>query len=38
MEEEPGGLYSPWGHIESDMTWRLNNNKIFTSRQDRALG
>ena len=19
--------YSPWGHKESDMTWRLNNNK-----------
>ena len=24
--EEPGGLYSPWGHRESDMTQGLNNN------------
>ena len=22
--EEPGGLYSPWGHRESDTTERLN--------------
>ena len=26
--EEPGGLYSPWGHRESDMTERLNNNSL----------
>ena len=30
--EEPGGLYSPWGHKELDMTeWQspiyINNNK-----------
>ena len=25
--EEPGGLYSPWGHKESDTTWWLNHNK-----------
>ena len=24
--EEPGGLYSPWGREESDMTERLNTN------------
>ena len=24
--EEPGGLYSPWGHIESDMTEQLNTH------------
>ena len=23
--EEPGGLYSPWGHKESDMTERLTH-------------
>ena len=25
-----GGLesYSPWGHNESDMTYRLNNNEL----------
>ena len=23
--EEPGGLYSPWGHKESDMTEHLSN-------------
>ena len=23
--EEPGGLYSPWGHKESDMTEHLIN-------------
>ena len=27
--EEPGRLYSPWGHKESDMTVRFN----FTSKQ-----
>ena len=29
-DDGQGGLvcYSPWGHKESDMTWRLNN-KIF---------
>ena len=25
--EEPGGLYSLWGHKVPDMTERLNNNK-----------
>jgi len=24
--EEPGGLYNPWGHKESDATERLNFN------------
>ena len=24
--EEPGGLYSPWGHKESDMTERLHSH------------
>ena len=29
--EGQGGLVccSPWGHRESDMTWRLNNNNRF---------
>ena len=26
--EEPGGLYSPWCHKESDITWWLNNGRI----------
>ena len=28
--------YSPWGHKESDMTWRLNNNSklIYTANND----
>ena len=25
--EEPGGLYGPWGHKESDMTERLTQWK-----------
>ena len=25
--EEPGGLYSPWGHKESDTTEQLNNKQ-----------
>ena len=27
--EVPGGLYSPWGHKESDMTERLTTH-VFT--------
>ena len=32
--EGPGSLvcYSPWGHIESDMTKQLNSNK-YTAKQ-----
>ena len=28
--------YSPWGHKESDTTWRLNNNSklIYTANND----
>ena len=28
--KDRGGLesYSPWGHKESDMTYRLNNNEL----------
>ena len=25
--EEPGGLYSPWGHKESDTTEQLNKTQ-----------
>ena len=29
LQTQQGNLvcYSPWGHKESDMTYRLNNNK-----------
>ena len=30
--EEPGGLYSPWGHRESDTIKRLNNPAQCTRR------
>ena len=33
--EEPGGLYSPWGHKESDTTEHACN-QIFTSQEDRT--
>ena len=33
--EEPGGLYSPWGHKESDTTEHARN-QIFTSQEDRT--
>ena len=33
--EEPGGLYSPWGHKESDNTEHARN-QIFTSQEDRT--
>ena len=28
--------YSPWGHKESDMTWRLNNKQQLLGYQTRA--
>ena len=33
LGQRPGGLEccSAWGFKESDMTWQLNNKKIFTS-------
>ena len=27
--EEPGGLYSPWGHKESDMTEQLSTSHAY---------
>ena len=34
--ERQGSLacYSPWGHKELDMTWRLNNNNDFSEGQE----
>ena len=32
--EEHGGLYSPWRHKESDITWWLNNNGRITDWKD----
>ena len=29
--EEPGGLYSPWGHKESDTTEAINTHCRFTA-------
>ena len=29
--EEPGGLYSPWGHKESDTTEAINTLYRFTA-------
>ena len=31
--EEPGKLYSPWGHKESDTTERLNTQRQFTDEK-----
>ena len=35
-EEEPGRLYSPWGHKESDMTERLTHRKGRGTRDQTA--
>ena len=37
--EGQGGLvcYSLWGHKESDMTWRPNNNKKFKVQKELIL-
>ena len=36
--EEPGRLYSPWGHKESDMTERLQPPYHLTSTSDNLEG
>ena len=41
--EGPGGLYSPWGHTELDMTWGQsmkmhipkNNSKLLKTKNKR---
>ena len=35
--EEPGGLYSPWGRQESDMTEGLYNNNIQRQKGFKSL-
>ena len=34
--EDPGGLYSPWGHKESDTTERLSTAQIMKDGQERT--